>query len=166
VVWSKSISNSELSNYLVDNVICIPLEDVIATKISLHIPNALANKSTSFDKIECYGYTESQDVQEILTGKQFIPTSEAQTAVHGANFGYNSLTDGLIGEGVNRFSTKINNGINKSMVDATVDLEANYQLDTLKIALYKQYWVANSSEPSINSAGADLKIEVFDSNGE
>ena len=86
----------------------------------------------------------------IFSDKSFIPTEgAAANNIYSGNFGYGTLTDGIIyQEGSGRFSSKKNGGI----VEATVNLEGIYALSELKIYLYKA---------GLSNLGTGLEIKIY-----
>ena len=104
---------------------------------------------SSYDGRESEKYwinTISND-NNILNGKQFSPTSDANNQIWDSNYSYSNLTDGIFGEFEGRFSTKYN-----SMVDATIDLGGTYTLTDIKIYDYAK---------DVNYVGATLEIQVY-----
>ncbi len=89
-------------------------------------------------------------IANLFTGKKFVPSSDTAANIYNANFGYQTITDGVIyEESTGRFSTNQNGG----KVEATIDLGAVYDLDEFKVYLY---W-----NNGINNIGSGLKIEVL-----
>ena len=93
--------------------------------------------------------------ENILAGNVFIPTAEANNVIYNQYFGYPTLTDGVISNDYGRFSTKDGS----SIVDATVDLKANYALSYIKLYYYIAFWEGGSDNYSY--VGADLKLEAL-----
>jgi len=102
-------------------------------------PDFLNLMTATFDDI-------SND-NNILNGKQFSPTSDANNQIWDSNYSYSNLTDGIFGEFEGRFSTKYD-----SMVDATIDLGGTYTLTDIKIYDYAK---------DVNYVGATLEIQVY-----
>ena len=89
--------------------------------------------------------THGNNENNLVGGKEFISTEDALKAVMGIHYGYATLTDGkAFSSDDGRFAT-VNNG----SFEATVDLEAVYALDELRLYLYN----------GIAFAGNDLKVE-------
>lgn len=179
VVYCSSVE--ELQAYWVDNTaadqtadkdwLIFDLGGVVGTQIKFVIPDQTgANTASTFYEIECSGASttivapdEPQIIENILLGKAFVPTSEAEGYVYNATFGYASLTDGMkISEAPGRFSTQ-----SVGIFDATVDLGGVYALSTLKFYLYDTDWANNASQVAKKplSLGKDLLIQVY-ANGE
>ena len=72
-------------------------------------------------------------IVNLFAGKKFVPSSDTAANIYSANFGYQTITDGVIyEESTGRYSTKQNGG----KVEATIDLGAVYDLDEFKVYLY------------------------------
>ncbi len=93
--------------------------------------------------------------ENILLGNVFVPTAEANAGIFNATFGYANLTDGIISNDGGRFSTKDA----ASIMDATVDLKANYALSYIKLYYFFEWWSVGSE--NYTYVGADLKLEVL-----
>ncbi len=102
-------------------------------------------------------------IENIFTGKNFIPTDEAAAQVLSASWwkggGYNVLTDGQrTEEGTGRFSTLMNN--TTVFMDATLNLAGAYDLNTIRFYLYDtQDTLTEDSKKA--SVGKDLLIQVY-----
>lgn len=84
----------------------------------------------------------------IFAGKKFVPTAEAANMQYNDGLGYQCLTDGLhYREGAGRFSTKYN-----GFVDATINLGAVYELNSIKFYLYQK---------QLTQAGSSIQIQVY-----
>jgi len=113
-----------------------------AIAVESHLDGSLSDK---------WILASSYNVNNILSGKKFIPTAEALNQVYSYSegYGYDGLTDGVnYNEFSGRFSSKLSTGI----VDATVDLEGSYVLSEFRIYDF--------NADAVN-AGKDLKIEVL-----
>lgn len=183
--WTKIVdceSTTELEEYLVKNAggvgdwLIFDLGDVYASKLKFTIPSQSSSGWTTFYEIECLGIestvVDSGGGEEITTsvnvfeGKEFIPTNDALSQVLVAGWwyggGYETLTDcNKVGEMEGRFSTVMNN--TTAFMDATIDLEGSYELETLRFYLYdtKDTITETSKKGSI---GKDILIQVY-SNG-
>ena len=73
--------------------------------------------------------------ENLFLGKVFTPTDAANAAIYSDTYGYAKLTDGVYSNS-GRFSTKVNNGTNSSLVNATVDFGENCNLSLLKLYAY------------------------------
>ena len=87
----------------------------------------------------------------ILSGKTFVPTAKAQSAVHSADYGYEHLTDGSMDLKTGRFSTKASES---ALFDATVSFDGAYLLSELRIYDF------DPKTESAAYAGKDMKIEL------
>ena len=174
--------NASLCEYLVINsganndYLEFDLGGVVAEKIRFYISSSASASGTTFQEIECSGKVISVNdpdepkpdepkpdepkpddpdlIANILAGKQFVPSDDAAGNIYNANYGYQTLTDGIIyQEATGRYSSKQNGG----KVEATVDLGEVYSLGEFKVYLY---W-----NNGINMFGSGLKIEVL-SDGE
>ncbi len=165
--WSTvfDYNSSELSKYVVtsgpavgNSYLEFDLDGIKAEKIRFSSDNALTGKSISYYEIEIYAYKDSaEELSEInvLEGKEFIPTEAANNDIYGASYGYATLTDGVISNDSGRFSTKDA----ASIMDATVDLKANYALSYIKLYYFFEWWKVGSE--NYTYVGADLKLEVL-----
>ena len=156
-------SNADETGY---KYLSFNLNNAKVNKLRIYISSPVSGKSISFYEIRAFGYTSEPETVEILRGKEFIPTEKAKSAVYSESFNYSKLTDGLyqVAEKyrIGRFSTKVNNGTNSSLVDATVDLGGNYKLHNLVVKPY-----ADSSNPTGQAyLGVDLIVEVLNNNSE
>ena len=93
--------------------------------------------------------------ENILAGMVFVPTEEANNVIFNQNYGYSTLTDGIISNSSGRFSTKDA----MSIMDATVDLKANYALSYIKLYYFFEYWRVGANDHTY--VGANLKLEVL-----
>jgi len=170
-------SSSSIISYrdtsLSDFWACFNLGGTLAEKIRIYVPSAQGTKySISYYEIEASArklkensdvedgenvFTEatmnvpleSQYAENILLGKPFVPTSSANAQIYNANYGYAKLTDG----GSGRFSTKTSTGF----VDATLDLGAVYELNSLRI----QYYTELPNKAEFDFVGTALTIELY-----
>lgn len=171
-------SADELEAYLVENPggvgdwLVFDLGDVYASKLKFIIPNQTSSGWTTFYEMECYG-VESTKIDpnageepvspiNVFEGKEFTPTSNALANVLVAGWwtggGYETLTDGnKVGEMAGRFSTVMSTS---GMMDATIDLEGEYKLNTIRFYLYdtKDSITEASKKGSI---GKDILIQVY-----
>ena len=92
--------------------------------------------------------------ENIFAGKNFVPTEGiAAENIYSANYGYGTLTDGIIyQEGSGRFSSKKNGGI----VEATINLEGIYSLSEFRVYLYSA---------GLSNLGTGFTVKLY-SNGE
>ena len=89
-------------------------------------------------------------IPNVFAGKQFVASADAAANMYSANYGYQTITDGVIyEEAKGRYSSKQNGG----KIEAIIDLGAIYELDEFKIYLY---W-----NDGINRFGSGLKIQVL-----
>ncbi len=172
----------ELNQHLVKNVggvgdwLIFDLDDVYASKVRFLIPSHGESGWTTFYEIECSGIKANDtdtgtdpDVDpsqkpfvNILTGKTFTPTAEAEAQVLVAPWwsggGYETLTDGnKIEEAVGRFSTAM---ATTGFMDATVDLGAATNLDILRFYLYDTKSDITEAAKK-GSIGKDMLIRVY-----
>lgn len=130
----------------------------------LSTPSYDKNKNYAVSIISSYDGSESKlywintnnSNNNILEGKEFIPTPEASSQIWDNNYNYSKLTDGIFGEFDGRFSSKYD-----SHADATIDLGGTYILNDLKIYDYVQ----NGDYTNSLYIGATLEIQVYN-NGE
>ena len=88
-------------------------------------------------------------IANLFAGKQFVASSDAAANIYSSNFGYKTLTDGIVyEEGTGRFSSKQNGG----KVEATIDLGSVYDLGELKVYLY---W------KGLDNLGTGFEIQVL-----
>ena len=115
-------------------------------------------RSVSIYEIKCSGYLIDAEVGEnILLGKEFVPTLEAYKCVYGdkhGTYGYVTLTDGNKSATSGRFSSK-----NASIADATVDLGGEYNLSSIRFYDF----VKDTTYESLAEVfiGNNFKLEVF-----
>ena len=179
--WTTVInveSNEALERYLVENPggvgdwLIFNLGDVYASKLKFTIPSQTSAGWTTFYEMECYGAPstkvdpnggeEPAEPENVFAGKQFVPTDEATSNVLVASWwkggGYDVLTDGnKTGEGEGRFSTVM---AESGMMDATLDLGGEYELNTLRFYLYDTKDSISESAKK-GSIGKDLLIQVY-----
>ena len=105
-------------------------------------------------------------VRNVFKGKQFTPTAEANSAIYSSHYGYSGLTDGVMAEGDGRLSTLENKNGASSLMDATINLGANYKLSDIKLYYYIPWDKVDTADgyQDVSFAGNDLKVEVY-SNG-
>ena len=181
--WTTVASCStpdEILKYFVDNpggvgdFLIFSLGDRYASKVRFSIPAQTDSGWTTLYEIECLGVKTSlvddssdsepkpEEQENILSGKQFIPTAEAKAEVLVASWfnggGYEALTDGMRFEDqVGRFSTKMNN--TTAFMDATVDLGGNYTLSSIRFYIYDAQKSNEQSKKA--SIGKDIIIQVY-----
>ena len=174
-------SLSELEEYLVSNAggvgdwLIFDLGDVYASKLKFTIPNQTDSGWTTFYEMECLGTIstmtdpnggeEPAQAENIFAGKQFVPTNEATSNILVASWwkggGYEALTDGnKVGEAAGRFSTVM---ATSGMMDATLDLGCEYELNTIRFYLYDTKDTITDAKKK-GSIGKDLLIQIY-SNG-
>ena len=136
--WHIVIScanNTEISEYL-QGADCLVVDMQNAKANKLRITAANINETT-FAEITLSGSVvpgESVNYENVFAGKEFVPSSNAAGNIYNANYGYQTITDGIIyQEGTGRYSSAQRGGL----VEAIIDLKAVYNLDELKIYLYK-----------------------------
>lgn len=176
-------SYAELEKYLVDNVggvgdwLIFDIDDVYASKVKLTIPGQTDSGWTTIYEIECLGVpstviepeaapdpdVDPDLIENIFTGKEFVPTAEAKAQVLTASWfqggGYETLTDGnKVEEQVGRFSTLMNN--TTTFMDATLDLGATYELGVLRFYLYDTK-TSITEESKKGSIGKDILIQIY-----
>ena len=180
--WTTIIeceSESELEKYLVKNSggvgdwLIFDLGDVYASKLKFTIPNQTSSGWTTFYEMECYGVPstkidpnggeEPTAPTNVFEGKKFVPTTKAAEQILVAGWwdggGYDVLTDGnKTGEGAGRFSTVLNN--TTSFMDATLDLEGEYKLNTIRFYLYDTKDSITEAAKK-GSIGKDILIQVY-----
>ena len=179
--WKTVVNCSgtkDLENYLVKNPSAISdelifdLGDVYASKIKFIIPNQTSSGWTTFYEMECLGIrstmidpnagNEPEAPKNVFEGKEFVPTSEAREQVLVASWwkggGYEALTDGnKVGEMEGRFSTVMQT---LGFMDATLDLEGKYALNTLRFYLYDTKDSITEANKK-GSIGKDILIQIY-----
>ena len=106
--------------------------------------------------------TNLENKENIFAEKTFVGTDAANGQVLSAGWwqggGYAVLTDGIMGEGVGRFSTVMNN--TTAFMDATIDMGEKYVLGTMRFYLYdtKSSITEAAKKASI---GKDILIQVY-----
>ena len=89
-------------------------------------------------------------IPNVFAGKQFVASADAAANMYSANYGYQTITDGIIfEEAKGRYSSKQNGG----KIEGTIDLGGVYELDEFKVYLY---W-----NDGINRFGSGLTIQVL-----
>ena len=162
-------NNASILSYLVVNegayndYLEFDLTGISAEKIRFYISASASTSGTSYEEIECSGRVfptnEPEFVENVFTGKQFVPTDAALTSVLAASWwkgsGYPGLTDGIrnADNAAGRFSTVM---ALSGMMDATIDLGGSYELHSLKFYTYDPAAGTNAG-----SLGADLLIQVY-----
>ena len=174
-VWTtvKEITRAQYSQYLKNDdygqfcdtvgsgqYISIDLGNAMAEKVRIYVAGGVGTKFVTFYEVECSGefVGESVVTENVFSGNQFVPTTEAQSYVlTGSGFqlgGYEALTDGIITEDqIGRLSTQMN--IN-AMMDATIDLGGAYELYDLVFYIYDGW-----QGPRTDAAGKDLLVQVY-----
>lgn len=159
--WTKVVSaeSGHLSNYVVYagngtsvSWLAFDLGGVSAEKIRLSVPSAGSTTYITYYEVECSGVLDPSVKGEfssnILSGKQFVPSSQGASNIYNSDYGYQTLTDGILyNENSGRFSSKQN-----GLLEGTVDLGGIYQLAEFKIHLYKD---------DITKAGSSILIQVY-----
>ena len=146
---------TDMSKHLNDRYLSFDMGYAAAEKIRFSATALNSSKTVSFYEIECSGFEiEKYEFEElennVLSGKEFVPTQEAYDQVYkgNQNYGYKKLTDGA---GGGRFSTNSGTGL----FDATLDLGGIYSLNDLRI----RYYVEGSNTTSF--VGSAMLIQVF-----
>ena len=173
VVDCKTVE--ELQAYWVDNPdsvdkewLVFDLGGVVARQVKFTIPGQTSLGWSTFYEMECCGKASAQVepepeepvfVENIFAGKTFKPTSDALASVLSASWwkgsGYEGLTDGIknADNAPGRFSTVMKA---TGMMDATIDLGAAYELNSLKLYTYDP-----AAGTGATSLGKDLLIQVY-----
>ena len=162
--------DTSLSNFWLS----FDLNGVLAEKVRIYVPSTQgSNYSISYYEIECAARklkenttvingenilgeavisvpTDSVFSDNVLLGKEFKPTDEANSQVYNSNYGYKNLTDGTS----NRFSSKSGTGF----VDATLDLAAPYLLNNFRIQYYTEI---QNNKGEFSFLGTALTIELY-----
>ncbi len=161
--WTKvvSVTNAEMSAYRrTDSAVsgtgwlAFELNGVKAEKIRISVPACTSStKSISIYEIQCSGVLnpelDGDIINNLFTGKAFVPTAEAAKYATNVGLGYHCLTDGLhYREGIGRFSTVVEN----SIVDATIDLGAVYQLRDIQFYVFKK---------NLGECGSAMEIQAY-----
>lgn len=77
---------------------------------------------------------EKVESENVFSGKEFVPSLNASGNMYNASYGYQTITDGIIyQENTGRYSSALKGGL----VEATINLDGVYNLNELKIYLYK-----------------------------
>ncbi len=148
-------SNSEIGKYLVDEngIPCLSfdMQQGKAYKIKITISSSITGKGISFYEITLSGDKTAETVEytNVFKDKEFVASSSAAGNIYSGAYGYQTLTDGIIGqENSGRYSSKMNGG----KVEATLDLGALHILSDFKVYLYKD---------GISKFGTGLTVEVL-----
>lgn len=136
-----------------------------AEKINIYIPARLDSNTISINEIWCSGiydpteYTYVQE-QNVLVGKQFVPTADAQAVIHTTAYGYQTLTDNSFSSTAGRFSTSTSTANrDKQHVDATVNLGGTYTLGEIRFHDMNGQTDPNKSNPTY--LGTSLTIQAY-----
>lgn len=125
-------TNDEVNAYLSGGCLVFDMEGHKANKIRITV-----GEDVEFNEITLTGErlaNESHEYENVFSGKEFIPSSNASGNMYSSVYGYQTITDGVIyQEGSGRYSSAHKGGL----VEATIDLGGVYNLDELKIYLYK-----------------------------
>ncbi len=149
----ENISNADLNNHYAktfgtgdgERALCFDLGGHKAEKIRI---TAATNKDgegvqwITFYEAEASGIL--LESRNILKGKGVSSTE----AAFGSAFGYEKLTDGIIGNS-GRYSSKQN-----GKMDATIDLGGNYQMSELRLYAYTQ-------NDGVKNYGTNVNIKVY-----
>ncbi|MBQ3015533.1 MAG: glycoside hydrolase N-terminal domain-containing protein [Clostridia bacterium] len=135
---------------LEDKYVSIDLGGIVAEKLRFSA-SAVSGDSVSLVEMRCYGALDyvAEEFNNIFEEKEFAGATA--TDVSGSyTFGYDKLTDGVLGTSwqYGRFSSR--NGL-----DGTINLGKVYKLNTLKIYSYEL------NQGKITTAGQNWKIEVY-----
>ena len=147
---------TEIKKNLTDRYLSFDMGYAVAEKIRFSATPLSSSETVTFYEIEASGFMlEQYELGElennVLLGKQFAPTAEANAQIYNSSYGYQNLTEGANA----RFSTKKNTGF----VDATLDLGGTYALEELRI----RYYIEGSNTTSF--VGTSMLIQVY-RNGE
>ncbi|MBQ3016225.1 MAG: glycoside hydrolase N-terminal domain-containing protein [Clostridia bacterium] len=139
--WTEIVEwadHAEMLEHKVSNYIYVDMGGVRAEKVRVYIPSRYGTSTISYYEFACsgrediYSYTQ---INNVLSGSSFVPTSDANNVIHSTTFGYPTLTDGTYPTThKGRFSTK--SGATNQHVDGTIDLGGVYALDSFKIYEY------------------------------
>ena len=157
---------AEIKTYLneSDNCLYIDLDAVEAEKVRFYAKaSAETEYYVSYFEMECSGilikdfgsYSEN-----ILSGKQFIPTTAAKNLIFNTYWDYPLLTDGILKESSGRFSSLKHGSKDLVYAEATVDLGEEYVLSKIKVYDY----IGSDTDYSDNTAyylGKNFKLEAF-----
>lgn len=125
-------SNSEVNSYLSGGCLVFDMNGQKANKIRITVASdaELGEIILSGDVLE----DEAANYENVFNGKEFIPTDIASGNMYSTAYGYQTITDGIIyQEGSGRYSSAQKGGL----VEATINLGGVYNLDELKLYLYK-----------------------------
>ena len=155
---------AELAPYLdSDNVLNIYLGSVYAEKIRFYAKAAAETEYyVSYYEIECSGILVEQYgeySENILLGKVFKPTADANALIYNSSYDYSKLTDGVIAQFSGRFSTKKEGYADLVFADAVVNLDGEYVLS--KIRFYDYVAKNDYSENTATQMGQNFKLEIF-----
>ncbi len=129
-------------------IILEPSETVYAQKVRIYIPGAKSTSGITIQEIEIQGVAP-ENADNVLSGKKFVPSSSAADNIYSGDYGYQTMTDGIVyQEHSGRYSSKQNGG----KVEATLDLGSLHILSDFKIYLYKD---------GIAKFGTGLTVEVL-----
>ena len=149
-------NQTDIKKRLVDRYLSFDLGYAVAEKVRFSATALSSSETITFYEIEASGfaldrYEFGELENNVLLGKEFVPTADAKAQIYNSSYGYANLTEGANA----RFSTKKNTGF----VDATVDLGGAYALDELRI----RYYVEGSNTTSF--VGTAMLIQIY-RNGE
>jgi len=151
--WITVFSGDQtaIKKHLVDRYLSFNMGYAAAEKIRFSA-TALDTNYVTLYEIECSGFEiEKYEFEElnnnVFSGKEFVPTTEANAQIYNSNYGYKNLTEGANA----RFSTKKSTGF----VDATIDLGGVYSLDDFRI----RYYIEGSNTTSF--VGSAMLIQVY-----
>ncbi len=145
-------SKDEIAAYLNSDSSCLVCNVQGSKAYKLRMTISYTSGSISFGEITLTGEKvsgERTEYENVFAGKQFAPASDAAGNIYNSDYGYQTLTDGIIYEEyTGRYSSKQNGG----KVEATIDLGAVYNLSELKVYLYKD---------GLSKLGSGLVVQVL-----
>lgn len=148
--WHTVISfetSADVNSYAANGCIVVDMQGGKANKIRITV----LGSDSSVGEVTLSGSISPEDSVEYenaFDGKEFLPSSDTAGNIYNSSYGYNTLTDGIIYEEyLGRYSSKQRGG----KVEGTIDLGAVYNLNELKIYLYKD---------GLSKFGTGIKIQV------
>ena len=140
-------TNGEINAHLSDGCLVFDMDGGKANKVRITV-----DADATINEITLSGETvanESVEYENVFGGKEFVPSSNASGNMYNSNYGYQTITDGIIyQESTGRYSSAQRGGL----VEATINLGGVYNLDELKIYLYKD---------GISKLGTGFTVQVL-----